>query len=161
LYWVRTDAFETFPETWLGAATVGPRSGQKGEIYLNEDAPFISDYVLYHERGHNLGYTHRDGGIMDYHAPDQINNEIADPTKAIATNSDGIEYFEWDSQTRARFRQLYRNGELSDTTAAYIFGRQNGQQDVWSTGEMADAVNKSGVDVSGGGFYTDTNDGWR
>lgn len=161
IYWVGQNAFASLPETWLGAATVGPKSGQKGEIYLNKNAPFISDYVIYHERGHNLGFTHSDMGIMSYHSPDQISTHIADVTETVVKHSDGVVYIEWDADTRQRFRKLYRQGELSDTAAMYVFGRENGEADVWSTGEIAAAVDRDGRDVSGGGFYTDTNDGWR
>lgn len=156
VYWVEHDVFADLHENWVGAGLIGTRDGShKSVVYLNTDAPYINDYVIYHERGHNLGFVHSDGGIMSYQTPDIYEDGISDPTQSIAESTNGLSYIEWDTDARRQFRERWRNNMLTEDDALYAFGRRNGQSDIYSNGSVVSGLDNvpDSVKIHSGGFY--------
>jgi hypothetical protein len=122
LYWASEDWFDG-PFT-IAAATVGPSEmefGDAGRIFFNADNFYVSNYVLYHERGHNLGFRHDDSGIMSYGAPDSKFKGLHETTITIKEHSDGLHTLDWSkgTETLERAISLWKNGYITSSDLRY------------------------------------------
>lgn len=170
IYWVEQDTYPEFSDSWLGAAKVYPTKIFDGKdaisyIFLNESAQFISDFVLYHERGHNLGFKHIDGGIMDYTVPDREIQSTHKTTKEIAEHTDSLSYIQWDERSFRKFYTKWKNNEIWDAAMLYALDQymNNSTTDIYSNGAVAESLLNIPNDINlfGGGFYRPENSGWK
>jgi len=168
IYWV-PQSVTAFSDKWVAAAKTEPvavfnQTDAKSYIYLNKDAEFISDYILYHERGHNLGFFHSDGGIMSYDAPDMSKQTVDDITKTIAQQSDGATYISWLDDDLHQFYTKWRDGKISDETLEYVLSQYitDGAEDIYSSGTILNQLQHvpENVQLNRGGLYRNGNDGW-
>lgn len=119
VYWTPQSYFEDrWGKYWVGAGSVGPHpnEGGHGRIYVNQDNFWVNDYLIYHERGHNLGFRHHDGGLMSYDKPDIDSETLDETTITIAKNSDGLHILNWDDgriHTLKQLSQAWRDGHIS------------------------------------------------
>lgn len=126
MYWGPADYRE---DDWIAVASLGPspyEDSEAGHIVFNRDIYPINDYIVYHERGHNLGFRHGDGGIIDYYPDDRMSNVLHETTKKIAHHSDGLHTIEWDGNEIYDFLKFYsvwQNGYITTFDIQYIWDK--------------------------------------
>lgn len=166
IYW--TPSNEVYFDEWMGAASIGSstaESGTIGRIYLNIETPLLNEYLLYHERGHNLGYVHEDGGIMSYDAPDIADDTPAEPTKTIAQNSAGLQTYEWSDPdtTIIELLKAWRDGFVTDADLEYAIEQHDDDpsgMEFHGTNELSSEItilHDNPVDIYEGGLYRPQN----
>jgi len=169
IYWAPEDRYNW--SMWSAAGSVGPsvyEDRERGRIYLNRDNWWENDYVLYHERGHNLGFYHEDGGIMDYTKPDAEIRGLADTSKQIQQHSDGLKLFDWGNGTSEVKRAIraWRNGHITTKDVRYCiqqWARGREHQDIYSPGyikENIENADKWDQNIYTGGLYNERNQSW-
>jgi len=156
-------------DRWVAVASHGRSEYEDaaGRIYLNRQrVARLSTWVLAHERGHNLGLRHADGGLMDYAAPDipsdSLDTELADSTRTVAKHTEGLHLRSWGDREAALAALVaaWQRGDLTDADMQYVGAEYVAEADgevLWSDGSLAAAVDTSPasgeVTVEAGGLY--------
>lgn len=97
---------------WQAAGSIGSRDG-RGKIWLNTAFATADNYniqSILHERAHNFGYRHgmENPGVIkqDPPFPDLNSDELHEPTRVAAVNTDGFEVWDFDTVNRSMVRNL-------------------------------------------------------
>lgn len=165
MFWAPTDAIDI--DGWVAAASIGTsefESGRTGRIYWNSDKKVVTDYLFVHERGHNLGFKHEDGGILSYSAPDAYEAKLSDVTKTIVEHTDGVTAVSWDEPDDAVVELLgaWTEGYITNDDLEYAYERHqddpNGTE-IFCTAYLREQLRNvdDEVSINTGGLYRGAN----
>lgn len=157
MYWGPADHRSSRQKFWHAAASVGPSfhfNMDAGYIVLNKDYNDVTLFVLAHERGHNLGYGHDDGGIMSWEWRET--DMIHPTTRTIAANTDGLELLSWERSPVA-LRKLFgawRQGHITTDDIWYLYRKwkNNPSEDdaeIYPTNEFVNVLQNETVHQGG------------
>lgn len=166
MYWASEDLLDH--NFWIGYASIGPsgkEDGTTGRIHWNRDNFPVNDRLLFHERGHNLRFTHDDGGLMSYDNEPIRTLGLNDTTKSIAEHSDGLHLLDWSGGTDTVLTAIeeWRDGHLTSSDIVYCIDQWRNDTDhfdMYSDGyvkrklKKADKVSQK---VYTGGIYRPEN----
>lgn len=80
-------------------------------------------YMILHELGHNLGYTHTERGIMDPSPTEEFNSELSSKEISIAKSFEGLKIIDWSNEEDRSYmiseNKEYKNIEKQNCRSIY------------------------------------------
>jgi hypothetical protein len=162
MYWAPQEFLDI--NLWAAAATVGPsvsENDRHGRVWLNKDNWNVTDYLLLHERAHNLGYEHGEGGIVNYERPDIYTDvPLDDVTKDVVENTDEVhDVVIGDNDSLIDAVSLWRDSLIGNSDISWAVSLWSNDDDVETvyTEDIGSRVtNRDEMDngsINTGGYY--------